>query len=95
MSAHIYRYEFNADVPLEDVEASLVLAILGTESLHGETEVQLCTSHYFDHQLRSCVIDSEGEVGNDLNRLFAGFLRREFGPESFSVKRQADSPLAA
>ena len=46
------------------------------------------------------VIDASSEVGRDLNRLFAGFLRREFGPDTFRIERlQRDvrrtPPLAA
>jgi len=37
-------------------------------------------------------------VGRDFNRLFLGFLQREFGPDSFRVERvtapRADQPAA-
>lgn len=92
MSTTTYRYEFNTDIPIEDVETSLVLATLGAESLHGETEVQLDGCHLMDVEKRSCVIDAESPVGKDLNRLFAGFVRREFGRDSFRVRRGQDTP---
>jgi hypothetical protein len=87
MSSCKYRYDFSADVPMEDVEASLVLAILGVEALHGEAQVKLSAAHYFDADECLCVIDASDAVGQDLNRLFAGYARREFGPEAFRVKR--------
>ena len=87
MPKELYHYAFNADVSLEDIEASLVLAILATESLHGEAQVRLDASHYLDPDRRACVIDAGTPVGRDLNRLFIGFLRLEFGEDSFSVKR--------
>ncbi len=87
MSAAVYRYQFSPSVPLEEVEASLVLALLAVESLHGEAQVHLDATHSFDSTLRRCVIETGTEVGQDLNRLFTGFLRREFGEDSFQVDR--------
>jgi len=83
----IYRYGFSADVPVEEIEASLLLAVLATESLHGEAQVRLDAAHYLDVDERACVIDAGTPVGRDLNRLFVGFLRREFGEDAFAVER--------
>lgn len=87
MSSHAFRYEFTPEVPLEEVKSSLLLSILGVESLHGETEVHLNASHVIDTHQRTCLIDVGTDVGRDLNRLFAGFIRREFGRSQFSVQR--------
>ena len=74
MPADAYRYKFAAEVQMDDVEASLVLAILATESLHGEAQVRLDAGHFLDREQRTCVIDAATEVGRDFNRLFMGFL---------------------
>lgn len=87
MSAVVYRYQFSTTVPWEEVEASLILALLAVESLHGETQVHLDAAHSFDAILRQCVIETDTPVGQDLNRLFVGFLRREFGEHAFQVNR--------
>lgn len=87
MTWELYRYEFRPDVPLDEVEASLLLAFLATESLHGESQVRLDASHSLDHERRVCVIDARTRVGRDINRLFVGFLRHEFGEDSFSIER--------
>jgi len=87
MTKELYRYEFQPDVPLEEVEASLLLALLATESLHGESQVRLDASHFLDPERRACVIDAGTLVGRDVNRLFVGFLRREFGEHAFGVER--------
>jgi len=91
MTRELYRYEFQPDVPLEEVEASLLLAVLATESLHGESQVRLDASHYLDPDRRACVIDAGTPVGQDVNRLFVGFLRREFGEDSFHIQRMNPS----
>ncbi|WP_146452762.1 hypothetical protein [Bythopirellula polymerisocia] len=87
MANTLYRYHFGSKIPAEDIEASLLLSILSTESLHGASQVRLDTAHYLDDTKHACVIDASTQVGCDLNRLFLGFLSREFGDDSFSVER--------
>ena len=88
----VYQYTFGANVSLEDVESSLLLAIFAVESLHGESQARLDVHQLLDDKLRSVAIDASTEVGQDLNRLFTGFLRREFDETAFRVKR-LDSPV--
>lgn len=97
MSTHVYRYEFELTVASEEIEASLLLALIGAESLHGETATRLGVTHFFDAEKRICVVDAGSDVGRDFNSLFAGFLRREFGAEAFRVCRvnSADMALAS
>jgi hypothetical protein len=51
-----------------------------------------------DYGLQTHDCDAGTPVGRDFNRLFLGFLQREFGPESFRVERvtapRADQPAA-
>lgn len=75
---------------MDEVEASLLLAVLATESLHGECQTRLDAAHYFDPARRACVVDAGTPVGKDLNRLFTGFIGREFGPDAFTVERVKD-----
>ena len=93
MSKCIYRYEIAAAVDAAEIEATLVLAILGTESLHGETNAQLGVAHCFDPKSRICVIDATETIGRDFNLLFAGFLRREFGASAFRSKRLVSADI--
>lgn len=87
MPRELYRYGFQPHVPLEEVEASLLLALLATECLHGEAQVRLDASHFLDPDRRACVIDAGTPVGRDTNRLFVGFIKREFGEDAFQVER--------
>ena len=93
MNKELYRYAFASEVPIEEVEASLLLAVLATESLHGESQVRLDAAHYLDPAKSACVIDAGTPVGRDLNRLFTGFIGREFGPDAFTVERVEDKIL--
>jgi hypothetical protein len=83
----VYRYSFVADVPMADVESSLILAGMAIESLHGEAEVRLDGGYILDEAKRVCVIDASTPLGRDLARIFVGFLAREFSSEAFSVER--------
>jgi hypothetical protein len=87
MSAEVYRYSFARCVPFEEVEASLILAVMAAESLHGQAQVRLDAGHALAAEERRVVIDASTPVGRDVNRLFVGFLSREFGEDSFEVAR--------
>jgi hypothetical protein len=92
MTTDVYRYEFTEVVPAVEVETTLVLSIFGVESLHGESQTRLDAQHAFDGKRRIVVIDASTAVGRDLNRLFIGFMTREFGPGSFRVERVQQAP---
>ena len=88
----VYRYSFEKDVPLQDVEESLLLAVLAAECLHGESRVRLDAGYYLDKENRACVVDASTPVGQDISKIFTGFCIREFGEDSFKVERVAGAP---
>jgi len=87
MNRELYRYNFDSKVPIQDVEESLLLAVLAAESLHGRALVRLDASFCLDSKKRSCVVDAATDVGRAIARIFTGFLSREFGEEAFKVER--------
>lgn len=90
-----YRYEFRPNVPLREVEESVLLAILAAEGVHGEAQVRLDAGYDFDEPARACLVDASTAVGETIARVFTGFLRKEFGEDAFRVERVAvdDRPL--
>lgn len=94
MRQTLYRYQFGTEVPVEEVEATLLLALFAVESLHGESQTRLDAAHHFDADRRTCVMDANTAVGRDFNLLFAGFLRREFGADTFCVERLCERQLS-
>src|SRR5262245_15914876 len=94
MHPAVYRYRFAPGTSPHDVEAALVLAILATEALRGESQTRLDAAHHFEPESLSCAIEASTESGRDLNRLFVGFVRREFGEDAFRVERVADCPTS-
>ena len=84
-----YIYQLERQLDLDDVQDTLTLAILGAENLHGRARVRLDGWWQLDRQRRQCVIDASTAVGQDVARLFAGFLAQEFGEWAFTVQRPA------
>jgi hypothetical protein len=89
----VYRYRFAPALPLDEAKDTLSLALIAAESLHGEAQVCLDAEHHFDHDTRVCHVDASTEVGIDVNRLFTGFLRREFGSDAFAAERSSEESV--
>ncbi len=92
MTRDVRRYSFRPAVPAEEIESTLLLAVLAAEGLHGLSRVRLEASYSLDPEKNACVIDSSTDVGRDICRIFTGFAAREFGDESFSVSRVDAAP---
>jgi hypothetical protein len=82
-----YRYTVSESVPTEEVEVTILLAMIAIESLHGEVEARLDVAHNYDADRRIVVVDASTPAGRDLSKLLTGFLNTEFGPNSFTVER--------
>jgi hypothetical protein len=96
MAQLLYRYEFTAETPAEEIEAALLLALVATEALHGEAQTRLDAGHAVNLERRTLVIDASTAVGHDLTKLFTGFVSGEFGEGAFRVERvQAEAVEAA
>jgi len=91
MNRNIYRYTFDANIPHQEIEDSLLLAVMAAESLHGRSPVRLDASFYLDTRRRICVVDSTTEIGQAIARIFNGFLTSEFGEAAFKVERVAEA----
>jgi hypothetical protein len=94
MSREIHRYSFKASVPADEIENTLLLAVMAAEGLHGQSRVRLDATYFFDAEKHACVIDSGSDVGRDICRMFTGFAMREFGEAAFSVSRTDSIPNA-
>ena len=81
----IHRYRFEPDVPLEEAETTLVLAIIAAEALHGQAEVRLSLRYLFGEKKHACVIDGDNEAARHVILIFTQFLIHEFGENAFQV----------
>src|SRR5436190_22749423 len=87
-----FHYSFGPAVEWADVQSSLLLALWATEAVHGRAGTHLEAIYVVDDTTRTCKIETSTSVGTDFNRIFAGFLLREFGPEGFQVTRLVNPP---
>ena len=53
MQDTLFRYQFRSEVSMDEVEGTLLLAVIAVTSLYGKTRVQLEARHVFDPKLRS------------------------------------------
>jgi hypothetical protein len=81
------RFEFTPDVPSHEVEGTFRLALLATETLFGTDRVAIDAVYRIDLDTRAIDVDRSNNVGGTLALVFLGYLRREFGPEAFRMKR--------
>lgn len=95
MAREVYRYLFNDSVPFAEVLATVDLALIAVESIHGESRSRLDARFSDDAAKRSVVIDACTDVGQALNQVFVGYARREFGETAFRVERLNRVPESA
>ncbi len=89
----IYRYKLDPSVPAEELEVTILLALIATEALHGAVGARLDVTHTYDPDRRVVMIDAATLAGRDMCKLLAGFLDTEFGANSFTVERVAQPEL--
>jgi len=94
MPRDVYRYAFKQGVPFAEAMATLELALIAVESMHGESRARLDGRFASDSNERVLVIDAATPVGQTLNQIFVGYARREFGEGAFTVTRCAGEPQA-
>lgn len=94
MQQVIYRFTFDESLSMSDVEATLHLAIVGAESLHGESTVRMDGAYSINEDRRVIVVDGRNEIGRCICQIFTGYLTREFGGDRFSVRAIASARAA-
>ncbi len=87
MESKIYHFEFDDSVPMEEAESTLHLAIMAAECVFGEPAVRMDAAYSIHEQNRVCVVDASHEVGRCICKVFTGYLVKEFGADSFTVRR--------
>ena len=92
MTRQVRIFTFEPDVSMESVEESVLLSVLAAEGLHGAGQVRLDAAYHVNPRKRACVIDVGSDVGRDVARVLTGFLIREFGEDSFDVRRPNRQP---
>jgi len=89
-----YKYEFRPDIGLRDVEDTLLLAFLAAEGVFGEARVRMDGSYSPDREARTLTVDASTAVGQVVNAVFTAYIIKEFGRDSFIVRRLVEEVAA-
>lgn len=83
----LYRFTFPKQTRRSLIEQAIADAIFATECLHGPSKVRLGAGYYLARGRSQCVIETGSKVGEQIAQLFAGYMNRELGPETYRVER--------
>ena len=75
----VYKFSFDDSFAMDDVEQILALSVIPVESIHGESAMLVDGRFAVNKRRRTCLIDAESQLGNDLARVFTGFLNAKAG----------------
>lgn len=75
----VYKFTFDDSIAMDDVERILALSTIPVESIHGESAMLIDGRFAVNKRRRTCLIDAESQLGNNLARVFAGFLNVRAG----------------
>ena len=89
-----YKYQFRDGIDLSDVEDTLLLAFLAAEGIFGEIRARMDGSYSQDREERTLTVDASTAVGQVVNAVFTAYITKEFGRDSFTVRRLAGEVLA-
>ncbi|MBX3387191.1 MAG: hypothetical protein KF768_11520 [Phycisphaeraceae bacterium] len=92
MHTSVFRYQFASGVDPLEAEATLQLAILAVEGLVGEARVRMDVSYLLDAPRSVIVVDGSTPTSDALVRIYTALITREFGAESFRVRRMTSPP---
>jgi len=81
-----YRYRLLSSRALREAEATLLLAMVAAEGLHGESRVRMDAAYAVDDALCAIAVDTSTVVGEDIASIFTAFLAKELGHNKFFVR---------
>tara|TARA_B100001964_G_C13959675_1_gene477094 strand:- start:74 stop:358 length:285 start_codon:yes stop_codon:yes gene_type:complete len=84
----VCRFRLNESISREDTEAHIAFAIVSAECTFGKAKVRLNGAYLAAES--KVVIDVSSPVGEHIAEIFTGLLIKEYGDESFRVKRIRD-----
>jgi hypothetical protein len=87
MNQDVYQFSFEETVSSEDAQGTFMLALVALESLHGKAAVRLGCRFRSDPPAKLFHIYSGSSIGNDLAKLFTGFVINAYGYDAVRIRR--------
>lgn len=85
--SEVTRFRFPGETVAEQIEADIAVAILCAESIHGKPRVRMEISYAVDLDGKACVVETSGEAGDAVVRIFAGLTSLRLGEQGYSIER--------
>ena len=93
MPKNFYHFRLDSDIPIEEIEDTLMLALVAVNSLHGLTRVRLDCQFVLDKKRRHVLVDGNTTVGRCFALLLAGYIDYAFGEHRFRFRRISFSDM--
>lgn len=89
-----YQFEFKKTADMAGVENALLMAVIAAEGIHGRSRVNLEADFNTNQAVRTCFVNADNQVGEDIAKVFTEFLNLEIGEDSFRVSRGGKKPTS-
>jgi hypothetical protein len=82
----ITRFRFSQPSDRVLVEGDMAVAVLAAEALYGSTRLRIECAYLVKEDGATCVIESRGEAGDAVARVFAGLFAARVRDDGFAVE---------
>ena len=87
MSSRVYRFEFDRDVPLSQIDWFLRLSALFAEGMLGVNYIRLEFERFVDDRHQAITLDGTTEVGAMILKIFRGLVLHYLGEHVLLLQR--------
>jgi len=94
MTRTSYRFTFDRQVSLADVDATMKLSLIAAEGIHGEARLRVAIGYAIEPIHRALRLEGEAPAIDTVVQIFTAFATREFGSDAFSIVRVSVAPSA-
>ena len=86
-----YQFEFNKTADMAAVENALLMAVIAAEGIHGRSRVNLEANFNTNQAVRTCLVNADNQVGEDIAKVFTEFLNLDIGEDTYRITRNKAS----
>lgn len=87
MNPVTYRFSFEPDVSMENIDLTWQMAVYAGEGLFSPAQIELDVQRHRDNAARRLEMTGPAEVMTPLVRVFVSLLIREIGQRKFKAQR--------
>lgn len=86
-----YLFSFPSAADMAEVEETLLMSVIAAEAIHGRARVRLEARFTASSESRTCTINADAQVGQDVARIFTEFLNLQVGEDAFTVSQALEA----